>query len=120
MRSARIPMIEPISILYGNLSSSYTIRIFTLPDILDTTVTNDKKTRRYYCREILFSLKQYGVRLKADFKDAYEQLCLFVEHDILFPPLVLYGLKNGRNFKCIVYSTETHDDDFIHGEGALV
>ena len=120
VRSARIPMIEPISILYGNLSSSYTIRIFTLPDILDTTVTNDKKTRRYYCREILFSLKQYGVRLKADFKDAYEQLCLFVEHDILFPPLVLYGLKNGRNFKCIVYSTETHDDDFIHGEGALV
>ena len=120
VRSARIPMIEPISILYGNLSSSYTIRTFTLPDIVDTIVANDKKTRRYYCREILFSLKQYGVRLKADFKDAYEQLCLFVEHDILFPPLVLYGLKNGRNFKCIVYSTETHDDDFIHGEGALV
>ena len=120
VRSARIPMIEPISILYGNLSSSYTIRIFTLPDILDTIIANDKKTRRYYCREILFSLKQYGVRLKADFKDAYEQLCLFVEHDILFPPLVLYGLKNGRNFKCIVYSTETHEDDFIHGEGALV
>jgi len=111
-------MITPLVSLYDNISQSYVIRTFTLP-ILDDNF-NDRETRRYYCRELSFSLKRCGVRLKNEYNDCYEKLCAYVENERMFQPLVLYGKKDGRNFKCIIYPSDMHHTSEERGEGVMV
>jgi hypothetical protein len=58
------------------------------------------EARRHYCRNISKGLKQYGIRMKKDYPEAYDNLCLYVEKNIPFKPLTVYGNKDSKIIAC--------------------
>ena len=125
VRSARISMGSVQRDGYDASILPYSIRTFSLPTCLyrglDATEA-DIETRRYYCKEIAFGLKRYGVHLKSEYPEAYEKLYRYIDQALLFTPIILYGKRNGRNFKCILYSgkVEKTSSDEFYGAGAFV
>ena len=83
--------------------TSYDIKVFYLPRSKNHHFINETEARRYYCREVSYGLRKYGVVLKRDYPEAYDKLCLYVEHDVKFVPITLYGQSNGNNYKCVVF-----------------
>eukprot|EP00794_Sanderia_malayensis_P015689 gene15689-17271_t len=83
--------------------SSYDIKVFYLPRSQRHHFVNDTEARRYYCREVSYGLRRYGVQLKTDYRDVYDKLCLYVEDNTEFAPITLYGQANGKNYKCIIF-----------------
>ena len=119
VKCARISILSENMTVYCD-SLSYLIRTFSLPKESGDAVLSDIDARRFYCREVSFSLKRCGVRLKLDYPDAYEKLCQYVERDVLFLPLVLYGQRDGRNYKCMLYPGAINQSEEAHGSGVLV
>lgn len=120
VRCARIPILPANTSTFGHNLSSYVIRTFSLPKTIGEDFISNMEARRYYCREISFGLKRCGVHLKTEYPDAYEKLCRYVEQGVVFLPLVLYGQRDGRNFKCILYPESVNKTEEAHGEGFLV
>lgn len=122
VRCARISMLsrEDANGVPSKLLSSYYIRTFCLPKVAVVEYMNDTEVRRYYCKELSFSLKRCGVRLKADYPEAYEKLCSYVEDEKPFLPIVLYGQRSGKNFKCILHQGKYNPTEEARGEGVLV
>ena len=83
--------------------TSYDIKVFYLPRSKKHHFINETEARRYYCREVSYGLRKYGVFLKRDHPEAYDTLCLYVEHNVEFVPITLYGQANGSNYKCVVF-----------------
>ena len=100
--------------------SSYYIRTFCLPRVTSVEYMNDVEVRRYYCKELSFSLKRCGVRLKLDYPEAYEKLSRYVGDERAFLPIVLYGQKSGKNYKCILHQGKYNPSEEARGEGVLV
>lgn len=102
----------------------YGIRTFSLPTAIYRVDSSevDMETRRYYCKEIAFGLKRYGVHLKSEYPEAYEKLYRYIDQGVLFTPIILYGKRNNRNFKCILYSgkIEEKTTSEYYGAGAFV
>uniref|UniRef100_A0A7M5UNX0 Apical junction molecule ajm1 alpha/beta domain-containing protein n=1 Tax=Clytia hemisphaerica TaxID=252671 RepID=A0A7M5UNX0_9CNID len=119
VRCARISSIE-IPDLFDKALSSYYIRTFCLPRVAVNDYMNDVEVRRYYCKELSFSLKRCGVRLKLDYPEAYEKLSRYVEDERPFLPIVLYGQKSGKNYKCILHQGKYNHSEEARGEGVLV
>ena len=118
VRCARVSSLE--SGVSEDSFSSYYIRTFCLPRVAAVDYTNDVEVRRYYCKELSFSLKRCGVRLKLDYPEAYEKLSRYVEDERAFLPIVLYGQKSGKNFKCILHQGKYNPSEEARGEGVLV
>jgi len=119
VRCARISSIE-LENLNNKALSSYYIRTFCLPRVAAVDYMNDVEARRYYCKELSFSLKRCGVRLKLDYPEAYEKLSRYVEDERAFLPIVLYGQKAGKNYKCILHQGKYNPSEEARGEGVLV
>jgi len=103
--------------------TSYEIRVFYLPKSKSHHFINETEARRYYCREVSYGLRKYGVVLKRDYPDAYDKLCLYVEHNVEFLPITLYGQSKGTNYKCIVFPEEFSGSSKtleLQGRGMLV
>ena len=103
--------------------TSYEIRVFYLPKSKSHHFINETEARRYYCREVSYGLRRYGVVLKRDYPDAYDKLCLYVEHNVEFLPITLYGQSKGTNYKCIVFPEEFSGSSKtleLQGRGMLV
>ena len=120
VRSARISMVKSQKPDYGDSILSYGIRTFSLPTSFQLDMETDVETRRYYCKEIAFGLKRYGVHLKSEYPDAYEKLYRYIDQEVLFTPIILYGKRNERNYKCILYSGKVTKSHEYYGEGAFV
>ena len=106
-----------------NEESSYEIKVFYLPKSIQHDFVSDAEARRYYCQEISRGLRRYGIRLKIDYPETYEKLCLYVEHNIGFMPMTLYGQAEGKNFKCIIFPEGfrgTADRMELEGRGVMV
>lgn len=75
-------------------------KVFYLPKCSRHEFVNDMEARRHYCRNISKSLRQYGIKMKKDYPDAYENLCLYVEKNVPFKPLTVYGNKDSKIVAC--------------------
>lgn len=76
-------------------------KVFYLPKCARHEFVNDNEARRHYCRNISKNLKQYGIRLKHDYPDVYEKLCLYVDKNIRFnEPLTVYGNQGKKIVMC--------------------
>lgn len=76
-------------------------KVFHLPKCARHEFVNDNEARRHYCRNISKNLKQYGIRLKHDYPDVYEKLCLYVDQNIRFTePLTVYGNQGKKIVMC--------------------
>ena len=103
--------------------TSYDIKVFYLPRSKNHHFINDTEARRYYCREVSYGLRKYGIILKRDYPEAYDKLCLYVEHDVEFVPITLYGQTDGSNYKCIVFPegfSGSNSGLELQGRGMLV
>ena len=103
--------------------TSYEIRVFYLPKSKSHHFINETEARRYYCREVSYGLRKYGVVLKRDYPEAYDKLCLYVEHNVEFLPITLYGQSKGKNYKCVVFPEEFSGSSRtleLQGRGMLV
>lgn len=120
VRSARISVVKLLNPDYGEAILSYGIRTFSLPTSFQGENETDVETRRYYCKEIAFGLKRYGVHLKSEYPVAYEKLYRYIDKEVLFSPIILYGKRNNRNYKCILYSGELKKSQEYCGAGAFV
>ena len=103
--------------------TSYDIKVFYLPRSKNHHFVNETEARRYYCRDVSYGLRKYGVFLKRDHPEAYDKLCLYVEHNIEFVPITLYGQSNGSNYKCIIFPegfSESAGTMELQGRGMLV
>ena len=85
-------------------------KLFYLPKCARHEFVNENEARRHYCRNISKNLKQYGIRLKSDYPDVYEKLCLYVDQNIRFKePLTVYGNQGKRIVMCKIMP-EAGDD----------
>ena len=85
-------------------------KLFYLPKCARHEFVNENEARRHYCRNISKNLKQYGIRLKNDYPDVYEKLCLYVEQNIRFKePLTVYGNQGKKIVMCKIMP-EAGDD----------
>lgn len=85
-------------------------KLFYLPKCARHEFVNENEARRHYCRNISKNLKQYGIRLKNDYPDVYEKLCLYVEQNIRFKePLIVYGNQGKKIVMCKIMP-EAGDD----------
>jgi len=76
-------------------------KLFYLPKCARHEFVNENEARRHYCRNISKNLKQYGIRLKNDYPDVYEKLCLYVDQNIRFKePLTVYGNQGKKIVMC--------------------
>ncbi|PFX33832.1 uncharacterized protein LOC111333587 [Stylophora pistillata] len=76
-------------------------KFFYLPKCSRHEFVNENEARRHYCRNISKNLKQYGIRLKNDYPDIYEKLCLYVDQNIRFTePLTVYGNQGKKIVMC--------------------
>ena len=76
-------------------------KVFYLPKCARHEFVNENEARRHYCRNISKNLKQYGIRLKNDYPDVYEKLCLYVDQNIRFTePLTVYGNQGKKIVMC--------------------
>ena len=76
-------------------------KVFYLPKCARHEFVNENEARRHYCRNISKNLKQYGIKLKNDYPDVYEKLCLYVDQNIHFKePLVVYGNQGKKIVMC--------------------
>ena len=77
------------------------MKVFYLPKCARHEFVNENEARRHYCRNISKNLKQYGIRLKHDYPDVYEKLCLYVDQNIHFTePLTVYGNQGKKIVMC--------------------
>ena len=77
------------------------VKVFYLPKCARHEFVNDSEARRHYCRNISKNLKQYGIRLKHDYPDVYEKLCLYVDQNVRFTePLTVYGNQGKKIVMC--------------------
>ncbi|KAL9989227.1 hypothetical protein ACROYT_G003751, partial [Oculina patagonica] len=85
-------------------------KVFYLPKCARHEFVNENEARRHYCRNISKNLKQYGIRLKNDYPDVYEKLCLYVDQNIRFKePLTVYGNQGKKIVMCKIMP-EAGDD----------
>ena len=85
-------------------------KLFYLPKCARHEFVNENEARRHYCRNISKNLKQYGIRLKNDYPDVYEKLCLYVDQNIRFKePLTVYGNQGKKIVMCKIMP-EAGDD----------
>ena len=85
-------------------------KLFYLPKCARHEFVNENEARRHYCRSISKNLKQYGIRLKNDYPDVYEKLCLYVDQNIRFKePLTVYGNQGKKIVMCKIMP-EAGDD----------
>ncbi|KAJ7383459.1 hypothetical protein OS493_027620 [Desmophyllum pertusum] len=76
-------------------------KVFYLPKCARHEFVSENEARRHYCRNISKNLKQYGIRLKNDYPDVYEKLCLYVDQNIRFKePLTVYGNQGKKIVMC--------------------
>ena len=75
-------------------------KVFRLPKCARHEFVDDVEARRHYCRNISKSLKQYGIRLKHDYPDVYEKMCLYVEKSVDFEPQTVYGNRESKLVLC--------------------
>ena len=85
-------------------------KFFYLPKCSRHEFVNENEARRHYCRNISKNLKQYGIRLKNDYPDIYNKLCLYVDQNIRFTePLTVYGNQGKKIVMCKIMP-EAGDD----------
>ena len=85
-------------------------KVFYLPKCARHEFVSENEARRHYCRNISKNLKQYGIRLKNDYPDVYEKLCLYVDQNIRFKePLTVYGNQGKKIVMCKIMP-EAADD----------
>ena len=77
-------------------------RLFALPKCSRHEFVNEMEARRHYCRNLSKNLRLYNIKLKQDYQDCYKKLCMYVEHDIPFEPMIVYGERSGITYKCII------------------
>ena len=94
--------------------TSYEIKVFYLPRSKQHQFVNETEARRYYCREVSYGLRRYGIQMKRDYPDVYDKLCLYVEHNMEFVPITLYGQASGKNYKCVIFP-----EGFVGSSGTL-
>ena len=94
--------------------TSYEIKVFYLPRSKQHQFVNETEARRYYCREVSYGLRRYGIQMKRDYPDVYDKLCLYVEHNMEFVPITLYGQASGKNYKCVIFP-----EGFVGSSGIL-
>ena len=85
-------------------------KVFYLPKCARHEFVNENEARRHYCRNISKNLKQYGIRLKHDYPDVYERLCRYVDQNIRFEPLTVYGNQGKKIVMCKIMP-ETGDEE---------
>ena len=86
-------------------------KVFYLPKCARHEFVNENEARRHYCRNISKNLKQYGIRLKHDYPDVYEKLCLYVDQNVRFTePLTVYGNQGKKIVMCKIMP-ETGDEE---------
>ncbi|XP_048587141.1 uncharacterized protein LOC116603144 isoform X2 [Nematostella vectensis] len=87
------------------------VRVFHLPKCVRHDFVNAMEARRHYCRNISKQLKDFGIRLKKDYPEKYDKLCMYVERNIPFEPLVVFGNRGSKIVTCKImpegYSSET-------------
>eukprot|EP00795_Rhopilema_esculentum_P010435 gene10435-19137_t len=105
LRCSKIPLGGSYSagVIEPSPDASYEIKVFYLPRSRNHHFVNETEARRYYCREVSYGLRKYGIHLKHEFTDVYDKLCLYVEHDVEFVPITLYGQASGKNYKCVIF-----------------
>ena len=92
----------------ASLDTNTETKIFRLPKCARHEFVHDIEARRHYCRNISKSLKQYGIRLKHDYPDVYEKMCLYVERSIDFEPLTVYGNAGSKIVLCKIMPETSH------------
>ena len=126
LRCSKIPLGGSYSagVNEPSLDASYQIKVFYLPRSRNHHFVNETEARRYYCREVSYGLRKYGIYLKHEFPDVYDKLCLYVEHNVEFVPITLYGQASGKNYKCVIFpegfSTSGAESMELQGRGMLV
>lgn len=83
---------------YGKVET----RLFALPKCSRHEFVNEMEARRHYCRNLSKNLRQYNIKLKEDYEECYKKLCMYVEHEIAFEPMTVYGQRGGLTYKCII------------------
>ena len=83
-------------------------RLFALPKCSRHEFVNEMEARRHYCRNLSKNLRQYNIKLKEDYPECYRKLCLYVEHNISFEPMTVYGQRGGINYKCVLAPEQTY------------
>ena len=83
-------------------------RLFALPKCSRHEFVNEMEARRHYCRNLSKNLRQYNIKLKDDYPECYRKLCLYVEHNISFEPMTVYGQRSGLSYKCIIAPEQSY------------
>ena len=83
-------------------------RLFALPKCSRHEFVNEMEARRHYCRNLSKNLRQYNVKLKDDYPECYRKLCMYVEHNISFEPMTVYGQRGGLSYKCVIAPEQSY------------
>jgi hypothetical protein len=83
-------------------------RLFALPKCSRHEFVNEMEARRHYCRNLSKNLRQYNVKLKEDYPECYRKLCMYVEHNISFEPMTVYGQRGGLSYKCVIAPEQSY------------
>ena len=101
LQVVKVPLSSKLKESSPKSSGNTETMVFYLPKCARHEFVNENEARRHYCRNISKSLKQYGIRLKHDFPDVYDKLCLYVEQNIRFSePLTVYGNRGKNTVVC--------------------
>ena len=83
-------------------------RLFALPKCSRHEFVNEMEARRHYCRNLSKNLRQYNIKLKEDYPESYRKLCMYVEHNISFEPMTVYGQRSGLRYKCVIAPEQSY------------
>ncbi|XP_028410938.1 uncharacterized protein LOC114533594 [Dendronephthya gigantea] len=83
-------------------------RLFALPKCSRHEFVNEMEARRHYCRNLSKNLRQYNIKLKEDYPECYKKLCMYVEHNISFEPMTVYGQRSGLGYKCVIAPEQSY------------
>ena len=83
-------------------------RLFALPKCSRHEFVNEMEARRHYCRNLSKNLRQYNVKLKEDYPECYRKLCMYVEHNISFEPMTVYGQRGGLSYRCVIAPEQSY------------
>ena len=83
-------------------------RLFALPKCSRHEFVNEMEARRHYCRNLSKNLRQYNIKLKDDYPECYRKLCLYVEHNIPFEPMIVFGQRSGLSYKCVIAPEQSY------------